>query len=68
MEVLGRAGDRFDLATLFLQLSLVLGAIGIILREPSGKKAFLTLMLCLGVVGIGFSAAAYRIAWTLAMP
>ncbi len=50
----GLAGDRFDLGTLFLQLSLVLGAIGIIVTQEKLKRAFLAMMLTCGVSGTGF--------------
>ena len=67
MEILGKAGDRFDLATLFLQLSLVLGAIGIIIRDPRTKSLFYAVMLTLGVVGAVFSALAYRAAFSFVL-
>ena len=56
---LGDAGDRFDLANLFLQLSLVIGAIGIILRGEKGKRAFLGLMITLGGIGAVCCVLAY---------
>jgi hypothetical protein len=62
LERLGAAGDRFDLATLFLQLSLVLGAIGIILTQISLKKVFLAAMIFMGTAGAVCGATALRIA------
>jgi hypothetical protein len=62
LNVLGKAGDRFDLATLFLQLRLVLGAIGIITTSISIKRVFLGLMVTLGLIGCVFSLAALRLA------
>jgi hypothetical protein len=59
IETLGHAGDRFDLANLFLQLSLVLGAIGIIMSQASLKKFFFAGMVLLGLMGTVFSALAF---------
>ncbi len=56
------AGDKFDGATLFLQLSLVIGAIGILLKKDKLKSLFFTTMCVLGVVGAVFCVIAYRIA------
>jgi hypothetical protein len=56
----GAAGDRFDLATLFLQLCMVLGAIGIIVSQVKLKRLFLGGMLLLGVLGAGCSILALR--------
>lgn len=53
--VLGEAGDAFDLATMLFQLSLVVGAIGIMMKKDKLRIAFFFLM-CLGsVVGFAFS-------------
>lgn len=59
---LGEAGDRFDLATLFLQLSIVMGAVGIIVKKDNVKTAFFGAMTVLGLVGTGVSVLAYRLA------
>jgi len=59
---LGEAGDLFDLSALFLQLCLVLGAISLVIQSAKPRFAFFVLMLALGVVGTGFSVAAFRIA------
>lgn len=59
LEVLGAAGDRFDLANLFLQLGLVLGAIGILMRGEQAKKAFYMLLLASGTTGLVFSLLAF---------
>ena len=50
-EQLGNSGDIFDLATLFLQVSLVLGAIGIVVRKPAFRRMFLGLMILSGGLG-----------------
>jgi hypothetical protein len=60
LERLGLAGDRFDLGTLFLQLSLVLGAIGIIVTQEKLKRAFLGMMLTCGVSGTSFFLLALK--------
>jgi Domain of unknown function (DUF4337) len=62
LEVLGRAGDRFDLANLFLQLSLVLGAIGLVGKNTNVKKVFYAVMVSMAAVGGVFCIIAYRLA------
>jgi hypothetical protein len=59
LVVLGNAGDRFDLATLFLQITLVFGAIGLLMKQPQRRRAFLILMIVLGLVGASFSGSAF---------
>lgn len=59
---LANAGDRFDLATLFLQLSIVMGAIGIVMKRENVKSVFVTIMSLLGFTGIVVSVLAFRIA------
>jgi Domain of unknown function (DUF4337) len=59
LEVLGAAGDRFDLATLFLQICLVLGAVGLIVSQPRIKRIFLGAMVAMGGVGLVCSALGY---------
>jgi hypothetical protein len=51
LEQLGKAGDVFDLANLFLQLSLVVGAIGILMTGQRIKMTFYGLMVLSGVSG-----------------
>lgn len=62
LEKLGKAGDRFDLATLFLQLGLVLGAIGILMSQEHMKRIFLGGLVGMGVAGTVCSAMALRLA------
>ena len=62
LEALGKAGDRFDLGTLFLQLCLVLGAIGILMSQERIKKIFLGGMVLMGVSGSICSLLALRLA------
>ena len=61
IEKLSAAGDVFDLATLCLQLSLVLGAIGLLLRIPQGRKLTFTTVIVLGVIGSLCCLRAYLI-------
>lgn len=61
-DKLNDAGDRFDVAILFLQLCLVQGAISIVMDGEQTKRMFFWLMLGLGALGsvasgIAFSAA-----------
>ena len=62
IEVLGTAGDNFDLSSLFLQLCLVMGAIGIVVKKPHLQKTFFYIMLSLGAIGSVYSILAMRIA------
>ena len=48
---LGHAGDQFDLAVLFFQVSLVLGAVSLVLSQPKLRSLFYGLMVFLGTVG-----------------
>ncbi len=50
-ERLGKAGDTFDLSVLFLQVSLVLGAISLVLDQLRLRNLFYGLMVFLGSVG-----------------
>ncbi len=62
LERLGTAGDRFDLGTLFLQIALVLGAVGIIVTQEKLKRLFFGVMLFMGVAGTSCGLMALRIA------
>ena len=65
LDILGRAGDKFDRAVLFLQLCLVIGAVSLVLQEVKLKWVFFSAMVLLGGVGIVFSAQAFLIALTV---
>lgn len=65
LEQLGKAGDVFDLANLFLQLSLVLGAIGILMMGQRIKMTFYGLMVLSGVTGSVASFLAFSKALAL---
>ena len=58
-EKLGAAGDTFDLAVLFLQICLVMGAISLILQGERMRNFFYVTMVGLGGVGSYFSAVAF---------
>ncbi len=62
LDVLGRAGDKFDLAVLFLQLCLVVGAVSLVLQEDRLKLAFFCGMVLLGGVGFFYSLQAFFVA------
>lgn len=64
LDILGRAGDRYDLATLFLQLSLVLGAISLVMQNDRIRRRFYAGLVSLGLVGAVFSVLAYVLAFT----
>jgi hypothetical protein len=59
---LGRAGDYFDIASMLLQICLVIGAIGIIIHREAMKWAFLRLTIGAGVGGTLFFAQAIWLA------
>lgn len=54
LALLEAAGDRFDLGSLFLQLTLVLGAVAIVAQEKRTKNRYYWAMVCAGVVGTVF--------------
>jgi len=58
---LGSAGDKFDLASLFFQICLVIGAIAIIIKHENVQKFFFYFMLVLGCTGAFFSYSALTI-------
>ncbi len=54
------ATKMFDLGLLFFQISIVLGAVCIILYDnPLLQKTFIVLMIVFGIIGIAFSAYGY---------
>lgn len=59
LEQLGKAGDTFDLANLFLQLSLVMGAIGILMQGQKIKLTFYLIMVSTGLTGAVCSGIAF---------
>ena len=61
LDILGRAGDKFDIAVLFLQLSLVLGAMSLVVQQVRMKWAFCGIMVMLGIVGSIYSVQAFLI-------
>ncbi len=65
VEILGQAGDLFDLALLFLQLSLVLGAVALVIQKPSFKWWFYWAMVVIALVGCHYSIRAFQIAWVV---
>ena len=61
LESLGMAGDKFDMATLFYQISLVVGAIALILKNEKVQTIFFWGMVGLGSLGAVFSFWAFKI-------
>ncbi|MBP8646147.1 MAG: DUF4337 domain-containing protein [Syntrophobacteraceae bacterium] len=59
LALLGQAGDRFDVAILLLQISLVLGAVSLVLQESKLRWIFYGTMTVLGTVGFFFSLQAF---------
>jgi hypothetical protein len=62
IEMLGNACDFFDMANLFLQISLVMGAICLISPSETGKKAFFYIMIALGIVGSIYTVYGFIVA------
>ncbi|MEY4066205.1 MAG: hypothetical protein RIR26_2413 [Pseudomonadota bacterium] len=60
---LSEAGDKFDLGTLFLQISLVLGAIGLIAKREKIRLYFFLGLVVLGSLGALFCYFGYRAAF-----
>ncbi|EXI66322.1 MAG: hypothetical protein AW08_02678 [Candidatus Accumulibacter adjunctus] len=58
-KMLGAAGDTFDIATFFLQVCLVMGAVSLILKGKRMRNIFYGLMVVLGGTGAVFSVMAY---------
>jgi hypothetical protein len=62
---LGDAGDLFDYSALFLQLSLVLGAISLVTQNQKPRIAFFLLMVVLSVIGTAYAVLAFRAAMAI---
>ena len=62
LSLITRAVDRFDLAQVFMQVGLVLGAISLLFKSPTRKWRFFYLMCLLGSVGMVFSAWGWAVA------
>jgi len=54
IEKLDKAGSKSDLADLFLQICLVMGAVSLVMQKPKYKRLFLGLAGVLGVLGTIF--------------
>ena len=62
LATLGASGDVFDMATLWLQLSLVLGAIALVLQGMAIKRVFYGVTVVMGIVGTVYAFQAFSIA------
>ncbi len=58
---LSSAGDKFDVATLFFQMSLVVGAISLVLKKEKVQLFFFYTMICFGMIGTSFTTWALYI-------
>lgn len=61
LQILGKAGDKFDLASLFYQICLVIGAIAIIVKNENVQRYFFYFMLVLGCSGAFFTFSALTV-------
>lgn len=59
LATLARAGDRFDMASLFFQVCLVLGALSLVLKKENLQNLFFLGMCALGSLGVVLSTWAY---------
>jgi len=64
IEILGRAGDQFDLSNLFFQMCLVMGAISLVIKKEKLQTIFFYVMVSMGLLGTAFGALALKIAQT----
>jgi hypothetical protein len=62
LDTLGLAGDKFDMATLWLQIALVFGAISLILNSEKLKASFYYALVVGSLIGTGFGIQAFQIA------
>jgi len=62
---LGAAGGKFDLATLLLQLSVVLGPISLVSSIPIMRRSFFRATVLVGLVGVIGSAQAFAVAFSI---
>ena len=62
LSILGDAGDKFDLATLWLQVALVFGAISLIIESERLKHAFYVALVLGSLLGTSVGIQAYAIA------
>lgn len=65
VERLDLAGDKFDLAALMLELGLVMGAMGFIVRFAQARNLFRWLMIAFGAIGIGFGILGFYFAMSI---
>jgi hypothetical protein len=61
-EELGKAGDKFDMSALFLNLTVVFGAVSLIISGERRQRSFLAGMIILGVIGCYYGIHAFLIA------
>lgn len=64
LSQLGTAGDQFDMATLWLQLALVFGAISLVINSDKLKTSFYYALVIGSLVGTGFGVQAFHTAMT----
>lgn len=60
-KVLGEAGDLFDFASLFLQISLVLGGIALIIRNVKLRIIFWSMMVISGSAALYYGIQAFQV-------
>ncbi|SME93406.1 DUF4337 family protein [Pseudobacteriovorax antillogorgiicola] len=58
LEILDDAEDQFDYASMLLQISMVLGAVGMMLNKKKTKVIFFCTTIIIGVIGATFTVQA----------
>ncbi len=60
---LGRACDYFDLSDLFLQISMVIGAVALVIQRKKLKSIFFILLITSGILGLIFTTVGFIYAY-----
>jgi hypothetical protein len=63
IEGLDKAGGKMDLADLFLQICLVMGAVSLVMQQPKSKWAFLYLAIFIGLMGTIYTIWGLILVW-----
>jgi len=63
IATMDEAGAKMDLASLFLQICLVVGAISLIMHKPKSKMIFLGSTVIIGLVGTIYMIIGLIISW-----
>ncbi|ETR72242.1 MAG: Acyl-CoA dehydrogenase [Candidatus Magnetoglobus multicellularis str. Araruama] len=62
IQRLGQAGGKFDIAVLFLELCLVIGAISLVMHNERLRIIFIAAMITLGLIGMLYGIQGFILA------